>query len=75
MKCRHCGQELNYEFDEKIPRQDIYIDLSEEEKECEPGERLVLIGEYISERLQMVPRQVYSGTIAAEYVKLARKSV
>jgi transposase len=46
-------------IDEHIPRVDEIIDISEEEKQCGCGSPLVCIGEDITERLVMVPEQVY----------------
>jgi transposase len=46
-------------IDEHIPRVDEIIDISEEEKRCACGSPLVCIGEDVSERLVMVPEQVY----------------
>jgi transposase len=46
-------------LDEKIPRADEVIDIPEEEKQCACGSPLVCIGEDVSERLVMIPEQVY----------------
>jgi transposase len=46
-------------LDEKLPRVDEVIDISEEEKQCACGSPLVCIGEDVTERLVMVPEQVY----------------
>jgi transposase len=46
-------------LDEKIPRVDEVIDIAEEEKQCACGSPLVCIGEDVTERLVIVPEQVY----------------
>jgi transposase len=46
-------------IDEKIPREEVIIDIAEEEKTCACGSPLVCIGEDIVERLVIVPEQVY----------------
>jgi transposase len=46
-------------IDEHIPRVDEIIDIPEEEKRCACGSPLVCIGEDITERLVMIPEQVY----------------
>jgi transposase len=42
-----------------LPREHVYLDISEEEKQCGCGGSLVCIGEEVSERLHMVPQQVW----------------
>jgi transposase len=46
-------------LDEKIPRVEEVIDIPEEEKQCACGSPLVCIGEDVTERLVMIPEQVY----------------
>jgi transposase len=46
-------------LDEKLPRVDEVIDITEEEKQCACGSPLKCIGEDVTERLVMVPEQVY----------------
>jgi transposase len=46
-------------LDEKLPRKDVWIDIPEEEKQCACGHTLVKIGEEVSERLQIVPQQIF----------------
>jgi transposase len=46
-------------LDEHIPRVDEIIDIPGEEKECACGSPLVCIGEDVTERLVIIPEQVY----------------
>jgi transposase len=46
-------------LDENLPRVDVVIDISEEDKHCACGHALVCIGEEVSERLQIIPQQLY----------------
>jgi transposase len=46
-------------LDEKIPRKDEIIDIAEEDQQCACGNPLTCIGEDITERLVMIPEQVY----------------
>jgi transposase len=46
-------------LDEKIPRKDEIIDIAEEDKQCACGNPLTCIGEDITERLVIIPEQVY----------------
>ncbi|GHV72931.1 hypothetical protein AGMMS49940_02330 [Spirochaetia bacterium] len=46
-------------IDPKIPRREIPIDIPEEDKQCACGHPLVCIGEDITERLVIIPEQVY----------------
>jgi transposase len=46
-------------LDENIPREQVIIDIGEEEKHCACGSDLVCIGEDVVERLVMIPEQVY----------------
>jgi len=46
-------------LDESIPREEIIHDIPEEEKQCGCGYELVKIGEEISEKLQIIPEQVF----------------
>jgi transposase len=45
--------------DGKIPRVDEVIDIEEAEKQCACGADLVCVGEDVSERLALIPEQVY----------------
>jgi transposase len=47
-------------IDENIPRVDEIIDIPETEKQCACGSPLVCIGEDITERLVIIPEQVYA---------------
>ncbi len=42
-----------------IPREDIVHDMSEEQKQCACGHRLSKIGEEVSEKLAIIPEQIY----------------
>ena len=46
-------------IDESVPRVDIVHDIPEAEKHCACGHDLVRIGEEVSERLQIIPEQIY----------------
>ena len=46
-------------LDEKLPREIIVHDIPDEEKRCACGNELTKIGEEVSERLQVIPEQVY----------------
>jgi transposase len=46
-------------LDDKIPRVDETIDITEAEKQCACGAELICIGEDVSERLVLIPEQVY----------------
>jgi transposase len=46
-------------IDESLPRENVFLDISDEEKECACGVSLVRIGEEISERLQVVPARMW----------------
>ncbi|PIS03980.1 IS66 family transposase, partial [Candidatus Peregrinibacteria bacterium CG10_big_fil_rev_8_21_14_0_10_44_7] len=41
-----------------LPREDVIVDLAEEEKHCTEGHELKLIGEDVSEQLDVVPAQI-----------------
>lgn len=41
-----------------LPREEIIVDLSEEEKHCPEGHELKLIGEEVSEQLDVIPAQI-----------------
>lgn len=41
-----------------LPREDVVIDLAEEEKRCREGHELKCIGEEVSEQLEVIPAQV-----------------
>ena len=44
---------------ENLPREHTYLDIGEEEKKCGCGHDLTCIGEEVSERLHIIPQQVY----------------
>jgi transposase len=44
---------------DNLPREHAYLDREEEEKQCACGHDLVYIGEEVSERLRIIPQQVY----------------
>jgi transposase len=46
-------------IDERVPRVDIIIDLTEADKQCACGSALTCIGEEVTERLVIIPEQVY----------------
>jgi transposase len=46
-------------LDERIPRIDEVIDITEEEKQCACGSALTCIGEEVTERVVIVPEKVY----------------
>jgi transposase len=46
-------------LDEKLPREEIIHDIPEQEKQCACGAELQKIGEEVSERLQVIPEQIY----------------
>ena len=46
-------------LDESIPREEIIHDISVEDKKCACGSELVKIGEEISEKLNVIPEQIY----------------
>ncbi len=46
-------------IDESLPRDEIIIDIPEEEKQCACGHALVRIGEETSERLQVIPPKMW----------------
>jgi transposase len=46
-------------LDEKLPREEIIHDIPDDEKKCACGEELKRIGEEVSERLQVIPEQIY----------------
>ena len=46
-------------LDEKLPREEIVHDIPEEEKVCACGCELTKIGEEVSERLRVIPEQIY----------------
>ena len=55
-KRRKCGRK---KLSEDLPRKEIYLDIPEEEKQCACGTTLVKVGEDRSERLQVIPAQIY----------------
>ena len=55
-KRRKCGRK---KLSEDLPRREIYLDIPEEEKQCACGTTLVKVGEDRSERLQVIPAQIY----------------
>jgi transposase len=44
---------------DNLPREHVYLDIREEEKQCACGAGLVCIGEEESERLHVIPQQVW----------------
>lgn len=46
-------------IDESIPREEVIIDIPEEEKQCACGYRMIRIGEEISEKLQVIPPKMW----------------
>jgi len=46
-------------LDEKLPRIEILHDISDEEKRCACGHELTRIRDEVSERLQVIPEQIY----------------
>jgi transposase len=44
---------------EDLPREHVYLDIEEEEKQCGCGAALTCIGEEASERLHIIPQQVW----------------
>ena len=46
-------------LDDSLPREEIIHDISEEDKKCACGCDLVKIGEEISEKLNVIPEQIY----------------
>ncbi len=55
-------------INENLPREEILIDIPEEEKKCACGAELVRIGEEISERIKVVPEQMWvERTIRPKY--------
>lgn len=46
-------------LDEKLPREEIIHDIAEDEKTCACGAELKRIGEEVSERVQVIPEQMY----------------
>lgn len=55
-KRRKCGRK---KLSEDLPHREIYLDIPEEEKQCVCGTTLVKVGEDRSERLQVIPAQIY----------------
>ena len=55
-------------LDPKLRREEVIIDIPEEEKTCACGARLTGIGEETSEKLQIIPSQIYvEKTIRLKY--------
>ena len=46
-------------IDDSLPREEVLIDIPEEEKQCACGHELVRIGEETSERLQVIPPKMW----------------
>jgi len=46
-------------IDESIPREEVIIDIPEEEKQCACGYRMIRIGEELSEKLQVIPPKMW----------------
>ncbi|BDC93556.1 IS66 family transposase zinc-finger binding domain-containing protein [Treponema bryantii] len=55
-KRRVCGRK---KLSDNLPRREVYLDIPEEEKHCACGAELVKVGEDRSERLQVIPAQIY----------------
>lgn len=47
-------------IDESVPRVDILHDIDESQKQCACGHEMVRIGEEVSERMQVIPEQMYA---------------
>ena len=47
-------------IDEAVPRVDILHDIDESEKQCACGHTMTRIGEEVSERMQVIPAQMYA---------------
>jgi transposase len=60
VKSYHRAKRRRKPIDEHIPRLDEIIDLPEAEKQCACGSDLVCIGEDVTERLVIIPEQVYA---------------
>ena len=53
--CRlHCKRT---KLPESLPRKEYYLDISDEQKQCECGQEMVKIGEEVSEQLHIKPAQ------------------
>jgi len=55
---RRRGKPKRVKLPDNLPREDVVIDLKEEEKICPEGHELTCIGEDISEQLDVIPAQV-----------------
>ena len=55
-------------INENLPREEILIDIPEEDKKCACGAELVKIGEEVSERIKVIPEQMWvERTIRPKY--------
>lgn len=52
------GKPKRIKLPDNLPREDVIVDLAEEEKKCPEGHELKLIGEEVSEQLDVIPAQV-----------------
>jgi transposase len=59
VKSYHRSKRGRKPIDERIPRVDTIIDIPEAEKQCACGSVLTCIGEDVTERLVLIPEQVY----------------
>jgi len=55
---RRRGKPKRVKLPESLPREDVVIDLDEDDKRCPEGHTLKCIGEDISEQLDVIPAQV-----------------
>jgi transposase len=55
---RRRGKPKRVKLPDNLPREDVIIDLKDEEKMCPEGHELKLIGEDVSEQLDVIPAQV-----------------
>lgn len=77
---RRRGKPKRVSLPPELPREDVIIDLKEEEKTCPEGHELKLIGEDVSEQLDVIPAQIkvirtirkkYACSICGDFVKRA----
>lgn len=55
---RRRGKPKRVKLPENLPREEVIIDISEEEKRCPEGHELKLIGEDVSEQLDVIPARI-----------------
>jgi transposase len=55
---RRRGKPKRIKLPADLPREDVVVDITEEEKHCPEGHELKLIGEDVSEQLDVIPAQV-----------------